>query len=502
MKNRKKTSLSAWRELEALRPTTAEELHTFLRVFLGLDVPRGTVAEGSCAPFEYLVHAFFEGRGGEEKKDAKPRAAGEEESGDCVVWANRGGGKTHLGAAATLLDLLFKPGIQVRILGGSMEQSSRMYAHLRRMVEREGLRRLLAGDPTQRRIELSNGSVAEVLAQSQRSVRGTRVHKLRCDEVEEFDEEVWRAAQMVTGSGECGGVRVRGSVEVLSTMHRPFGLMSRLVARPGAKVFRWCALDVIQRCPPERACDECDLWEDCGGRAKTADGFVPVEDLVAARNRSSEEAWESEMMCRRPRVDASVYPTFRVERHVKSGDAKPREAGEEVIAGMDFGMRSPLVMLWAVVRGGGAVEERVVEVIGEYVESGVTLGEHLAKVESLGHPRPAWIGVDPAGNQRNAQTGMSDVQVLRRGGYAVRVRPASIREGVDRVRRRLDHGLLVIGERCPRLIEALTTYHFDLRRREREEPVKDGPDHLCDALRYMIVSLDRGVSRAESRGYL
>ena len=43
-------------------------------------------------------------------------------------------------------------------------------------------------------------SPAGVLAQSQRSVRGLRVQKLRCDEVELFDPAVWEAAQLTTRS--------------------------------------------------------------------------------------------------------------------------------------------------------------------------------------------------------------------------------------------------------------------------------------------------------------
>ena len=42
----------------------------------------------------------------------------------------RGAGKTRLGAIATLLDLLHKPGINIRILAGSLEQSLRMWEHL------------------------------------------------------------------------------------------------------------------------------------------------------------------------------------------------------------------------------------------------------------------------------------------------------------------------------------------------------------------------------------
>src|SRR5438552_4677425 len=74
--------------------------------------PPAPVCPHHNTPFDYLKRVYFE--------PAK----------DVVVWAPRGGGKTRMGAAATLLDLLHKPGVQVRILGGSLEQSRRMWEHL------------------------------------------------------------------------------------------------------------------------------------------------------------------------------------------------------------------------------------------------------------------------------------------------------------------------------------------------------------------------------------
>ncbi|MEM0915528.1 MAG: hypothetical protein AAGK09_13070, partial [Planctomycetota bacterium] len=66
-------------QLAAARPATDDQLDRFLRVVLGLSITRAPVVPGSAAPFDYLRHAFFTGT-------------------DCVVWANRGGGKTLLGA--------------------------------------------------------------------------------------------------------------------------------------------------------------------------------------------------------------------------------------------------------------------------------------------------------------------------------------------------------------------------------------------------------------------
>ncbi|MBL0871729.1 MAG: hypothetical protein IBJ18_14250 [Phycisphaerales bacterium] len=47
-----------------------------------------------------------------------------------------------------------------------------------------------------------------------------------------------------------------------------------------------------------------------------------------------------------------------------------------------------------------------------------------------------------------------------------------------------------------KLIESLSRYRYDQENRENLEPRKDGSDHACDALRYLITNLD---ARSESR---
>ncbi len=468
------------------RPGDPDELHRFVKLMLGHQIPRRALMAGSDAPFDYLVHSYFEGG----------------PSADVVVWANRGGGKTFLGAVATLLDMLFKPGIGVCILGGSFEQSSRMYSHLLKLLRRRGVRGMVAREPTRRQVTFINGSRVEVLCQSQRSVRGLRVERLRCDEVELFDPDVWEAAQLVTRSRTLGGVEVRGGIEALSTMHQPFGLMSKLVERRDVRVLRWGAMDVAARCEPNRPCESCVLWRDCQGRAKEADGFVSIDDLVAQRHRSGDEQWDAEMMCRRPSRRHAVFGELH-ERHVIEATAAvaPSQAGQ-LIAGMDFGLRNPLAMVWAVAtRRGDDPLQWPVEVIDEYCGGGLTLDEHLRRIDARGHDRPAWIGVDPAGRAVNAQTGRSDIQCLQRRGHVVRSRPAAVRDGIDIIRRRLDRGTLTLRRHCTQLIDAMRRYHYDPQRPDSEAPVKDGPDHLCDALRYMLVCLERGGGAVKTRLY-
>src|SRR5437879_4782877 len=107
----------------SVQPKDAEQLKEWAWHVLHIRIPHRPVCPGHDAPLDYLAHAYFE------------------PARDVVVWAPRGGGKTRLGAAATLLDLLHKPKCQIRILGGSLEQSMRMWEHLepdaQRVLERQ-----------------------------------------------------------------------------------------------------------------------------------------------------------------------------------------------------------------------------------------------------------------------------------------------------------------------------------------------------------------------------
>lgn len=555
-------------------PGTPAALREFLRIALNLDVPDTPLVAGNDAPLAYLVHTFFEGRF-TPHAGAGPHARAS--PADCVVWANRGGGKTFLGAVATLLDLVFKPGIEIRILGGSLEQSQRMHEHLRRLFELPCIAPIVDGRITERRLALLNGSRAQVLAQSQTSVRGTRVQKVRCDEAELFEPEVWEAAQLTTRSVRLAGPWgqwVRGAVEALSTLHKPFGLMWNIVgsaARPQARstgadhdhpdhrpdapvdpvplpaarrvLFRWGLVDVLGSCGPEHSCDRCPLRPECGGRAKARDasglhalthpltpsavaapatlsgprrvspGHVSIDDAIGMKSRVSESVWQSEMLCLRPRRTDCVYPEFDASVHVGrwepprsaseagAGDAAPRAAW---VAGMDFGFRSPTVVLlaWIGEEPGDDAARPVLHIEAEHVQSEWTIHQHIAHIQKglgLDLPRPAWIGVDPAGNQRSEQTGLSAVTAMRRAGLVVRSRRFELHEGIELVRARLrpasgTHGsspTLYIHARCTQLIESMHRYHYPEERPESLDPVKDGFDHAADALRYLMVNLDR-----------
>ena len=441
-----------------------QELRAWAEKNLELKLPKEAVCPHHQSPFEYLDCAYFE------------RAR------DLIVWAPRGGGKTRLGAAASLLDLLHRPGCQVRILGGSLEQSLRMWELLGPDVWKLAEAEVQRGRST-RRIDFKNGASAAILPQSQRAVRGLHVQKLRCDEVDMFDPDVWEAAQLIARSrGD-----VKGSIEVFSTMHQPSGLMSKIVdnaVKTGAKIIKWCILEVLEKCPAERVCESCDLYEDCGGIAKEkCDGFVPIDDVIAMKRRVSKETWESEMLCKYPSLRDCVFGSFNPEIHVL--EQPPLFGDRDVWLGIDFGYHAPFVCLWIAAYGGGFF------VLDEYVQQRQTTDVHIEIIQRRRHGYVQNAACDPAGSAPNEQTGRSSVEALMAAGFTVKRRKSRIIDGVEKIRAALrpagGPSRLFIHPRCKHLITAMKGYRYG--KGSGEVPMKDGEhDHLIDALRYFFVN--------------
>jgi len=466
-------------ELRGVRPETRGALKDYVKVFCGIDVPEGHVCDGHNSPMDYLCHSFLG-----DFSHAKRASA------DAVVWANRGGGKTELAAAATLLDCVFKPGCQVRILAGSGEQAGRMYEYLVGFLK-NGFEKFIDGEVRRSGCRFLNGSAVEVLTQSETSVRGQHIQKLRCDEVELFKDGVFTAAKLTMQSRG----HIKAGLEAISTMHRPYGLMHTLVTEaPGYEVpvFKWCVWEVIERCEG-RSCSRCPLWSDCGGAAQKANGYLKIDDCISMMRRSSRAGWETEMLCRRPSLENAVFGEFEPSVHVRDVDYHP---DLPLYRSLDFGFVNPFVCLWVQVDGEG-----VVRIIDEYVRRRATIDVHAEQImqrTACNEDAVVCTFCDPSGAARNDIIGTSAVRVLRDHGIRVRYRRSEISEGIELIRRALKAGdgtsRLIVSPRCGRLIEALRCYHYpdDVKRRGSELPVKDGVyDHPIDALRYFFVNYYR-----------
>ncbi len=449
-------------------PKTRKQLAAYVNTFLGWRIPDQAMCQGHCSPMDYLAWSFLDRH---DKRDA-------------IIWANRGGGKTQLGAVASLLECLFLPQCQVRILGGSEEQSSRMYDYLKQAIDVR-FSNAISGSMTQRGCRFRNGSDVQVLAQSDASVRGHHVQRLRCDELELFDRDVWQGAQFITQSKH----HIPSRLEVFSTMHRPAGLMHELVttaSEKGMKIFSWCLWEVIEKCV-DRQCSQCPLWEDCRGKAKRANGYYPIDDAIAQKRRSSHAAWQSEMLCQRPNREELVFPEFHPNVHVCEVGY---DANLPLYRALDFGFEHPLVCLFLQVDLDGTIY-----VIDEHVKHRTSLSRHAELIQKR-YPYPIEASFcDPAGKQRREITTTSVIQELVALGIPTKCRASRILDGLEMIRSSLAPAdgkvRLKISSKCQHLIRSFNGYRYKKQACDQlsELPYKDGVhDHTIDALRYFFVN--------------
>ncbi len=465
-------------------PENRDELAQWVKDELGMHIPDEALCPSHQSPMDYLSASFLD--------DDAPA--------DLLVWANRGGGKTMLAAIAALLDALYKAPIDIRIIGGSFDQSDRLADYLRKFLSMDGLSGAVAGRMTRERIRLTNGADIRMLSQSQKAVRGQHAQKIRCDEVDLFDPEVWGALQFTTRSRG----KTRGGIEIFSTLHRPGGLMEHLVEQAqqekNFRMFQWCLWEVIEKCDEsKRQCEGCPLHDDCQGKARKADGFFRIDDAIAIKARSSRSAWEAEMLCIGAKRDWLVFGEFDPALHVADVEYC---SDWPTYRAIDFGYTSPLVCLWVQVTPAGDVH-----VIDEYAHTRRPVAQHA--VEILAHNLAPVVTtyVDPAGNAREATSGAACTELLASAGIGCCWRASTINEGLELIRAALAPALgparLKIDRKCRGLIKAFREYHYPLpgSSGQPDRPIKDGPDHFIDALRYFFINRMRPKIEVKRKRY-
>jgi hypothetical protein len=164
-----------------------------------------------------------------------------------------------------------------------------------------------------------------------------------------------------------------------------------------------------------------------------------------------------------------------------------------------------LVCLWLQVTPAGCVH-----VIQEYSASRVAIEQHAIEIKRM-DPDKATHGtyVDPAGNARESN-GQSCTDILASKGIICTSRGSTIVDGLELIRAALAPagGLdvsprLIVSPSCKKLIEAFQTYHFPPPEsaHDHNNPIKDGPDHCIDALRYFFVNKMRPNQGTSTKKY-
>lgn len=336
-------------------PSNDEELWLWVKINLGIEIPRVPVCDGHDSPFDLLKDAYF---------SRYPAF---------LAVGNRGGGKTFIVALLHWLNSEFKPGIEGVTFGATEAQSLRCYAHLKDWIyDDDGERRaeiassIMRETTWRKKPGYKKGSKVEVLAGTPDAVNGPHPQVAHADEVELMRQDTWDESRnmavskaVVIDKGNEKETIVYPSMEILTSTRKSLhGRMQELIdgvqeaiksgMRPEYKLIVWCIFEIAAEVPDCQMADdddrverleelgvdpcskcECHLimkgkWDDkkprllkdvCKGRLFKSRGYLPYADVRQKFQQNSQFTWEAQQECSRPETEHNYLKGFSDERH-------------------------------------------------------------------------------------------------------------------------------------------------------------------------------------------
>ena len=353
-------------------PQNRDELHSWVKHELGVDIPRHTVCEGHCAPFDFLADLYFE--------DVEA----------AIGVANRGGSKTFIVAVLHWLNSKFKAGVESCTFGAVENQSYRAYSHLKVWAyDEDGERKPEVVSSMMRETIFANGSMVNILGSTPEQVNGPHPQKAHADEIELMRDDTWQESRNMTVGKTLKDGRVIKAQDIsTSTRKGPNGRVQNLINeieqavregyKPPRTLYIWCQKETASENPacqmvsaeqresrlkeldrdPCEVCD-CDkirkgqdedgnprlLKDVCGGDFFRSRGWQPFSDVIKQFTENDPETYEAQVLCQKPEMKWHYLPTFTEEHHGLR-DFMPDPANGPIFTSVDWGGSNPHAINW------------------------------------------------------------------------------------------------------------------------------------------------------------
>jgi hypothetical protein len=301
---------------------------------------------------------------------------------DAVVVGPRGGGKS-MGVAFIEFYLWEIELYDALNLGGSEIQADAVYRYLTGFLETSDYwMQTLKGEPMVSYTETVEGAWVRVLTASTKSVRSPHAGGIKKDGrkaggILVIDEEAEAAPEIVEPAMGMVDTALPSVSVRSSTFHNLEGSFADLVdnhVEMGYKMYRWDIFDVCQRCEcvseceSEEPCFREDHVEDymdpdtgvmekklvhkayCGGKARFADGWIPVEEIhkMWRRWKRSHARFEVEAMGSRPTTSGHVIKdlTKYAQCQVNTQPETLYVPGSPITICVDWGTVAAAITVW------------------------------------------------------------------------------------------------------------------------------------------------------------
>lgn len=258
----------------ARMPATPLELWLWVYQVWGVRIPRISICQGHCSPFEAFQSAYFAVHPVE-------------------IWKGSRGlaGKSYTLATLGLTEAVTL-GAKVNILGGSAAQSLNVHEHMDGMwYSPNAPKHALVDKPTKFETKLKNKGHIRALMASSRSVRGPHPQRLRLDEIDEMELEILDAAM-----GMPMPTRAIRSNTVMSSTHQyPDQTMTAMLKRArdkGWPVREWCHVENVN----------------------PIDGWLTQDVIDQKKAEVSKEMWRVEYELGEPSIEGRAIDHRAVKR--------------------------------------------------------------------------------------------------------------------------------------------------------------------------------------------
>lgn len=370
-------------------PSNDDELHAWVKINLGVDVPRVAVCPDHQAPFKFLADVYFE------------------RVGSALALANRGGAKTFIVAILHYINSTYKSGCESLSFGATLGQGNRCYANIESWCyirdaktgrKTDKIQPFIDGEPKKGETKWKTGSKVEVVAGTETAVNGPHPQKSHADEIELMDDGTWTESRGMAVAKAASGplpefmAKFNGIIPpqdiVTSTRKSMRGRMQELLEEtnedirngniPQFDLYVWCIWETVAEVPQCRCVDKetrqarlRELERDpdelcpcnrvvkgrmkdgsprsldliCQGKAFKSRGWKPLVDLIQTFKRNTPGTWTLQHECREA-MDEDNYiqgwdlATYGIHNY------EPRPEFGPIYQGIDWGGTNPYCVLW------------------------------------------------------------------------------------------------------------------------------------------------------------
>lgn len=469
--------------MSALVPQNDEQLHDWIKAYLGVHIPRTAVYPGSVPPFSLVADTYFR---------RVQRA---------LVLACRGGGKTLNFSLLNLLRSKFIPGTGTGHFAAVEAQGDWGMSYLKEWLQRSYLSKDVAKDFSGY-VEWHNGSwVRRGSGYSNKGVTASHPNRLVIDEVDLWTPEQFETAQfMLSGTDDHPPETL-----IASTAYTAHGMMQTTLLpqanRRNFSVYRWTVFETLKPC---REClgEKCELfqWEHprtgeieplCGGRCTASDGYVPRDVAIDEFFRTDADTYLVQKLLGAPERQGLIYPQFLSSLHAPGPPPPEVKKFGKYGIGVDWGYDHPLVfVVYAELPNGiyWGIEEHGERFATPDRELEIALGFR----DKYGAETPFYCGLDQP----------KSIQAFYNAGLVVVPNLVNRRDDGHRYLRRLmdpNKGPLLFldPDRMPATVHELGAIH---RNEKGKEVLKD--NDFADASRHVLASAQEAGGIQAGGGFM